>query len=260
MKNNTTQRLYKQAEPLAFWNFIKKDGLLFKDQKIENGNNLLPTGNIDYSNKGPFPGIALDGHSSYLSTSVPVLNTDKSFSIAAWVRLDSKLVKGTPILKEKEWSRTAISQNCPTHSMFYLGVRRIEEENDGVYVRSVKWSFTIAPIDGSESGKFDWCRANSSTIVDENFLDKWVLLVGILDTEERTVKLYVPSLNEIGTKKVPDGWDFWQAKGGFQVGRSRWLGNDLDHWPGSIGPIRAYSGILTAEEIKAIYSSDLEGV
>jgi hypothetical protein len=238
--------LPKKAKLVASWNFTKKE---------ENKNSLLLTGNIDYFNKGNFSGVNLDGCVACLSTSVPILNTSKSFSITAWVKINSKLVNGTPILKEDEWARTAISQNCTTHSVFYLGVRRIAETDN---TTSIKWSFTIAPIDGRETGKFDWCRANSSTVVDEKFLDKWVFLVGVLDTEERIVKLYVPSLNEIGIKSVPDGWDFWETNEGLQIGRSRWLENDLDYWPGSIGPIRAYSGILTDEEINKIYYTDLE--
>lgn len=258
MKSNLAHSLNNRAELLASWNFQGQDGSFYSDI-TENGNDLIPTGNVIHSNEGLFSGqITLDGSSSYVSTSSPVLDTDKSFSITAWVKLDSKLVKGSPILKEEEWARTAISQDCSTHSVFYLGVRRIEEARpDGVSFRLVKWSFTIAPKDGRESGKFDWCRANSTTIADESFLDKWVFLVGVLDTEERMAKLYLPSLNEIGTKKVPDDWDFWQTNGGLQIGRARWLGNDLDHWPGSIGPIRAYSGTLTPKEAKQIYLMDL---
>ncbi|MDP3372305.1 MAG: LamG-like jellyroll fold domain-containing protein [Candidatus Paracaedibacteraceae bacterium] len=254
MSNNSRKIFTPHTQLVGFWNFEQKEVDCFKDL-TGNSNDLTCTGIIKHSNNTVFPGeITLDGTHAHLSTKNPVLRTDKSFSIAAWVKLNSQLVQSKSILQEDEWARTAVSQNCSTHSMFYLGIRKVEEKGSSAISRKiVKWSFTIAPKDGRESGKFDWCRANSISIVDEKSLDRWMLLVGVLDTDKRIAKLYIRNLDEIGEKQVPDGWKFWQADAGLQIGRARWLGVDLDNWPGSVGPVRAFSGILTPNEINEIY-------
>lgn len=243
---------------ISTWDFARKHDKSYLHDTNGVGHTLFPNGKVNYATNNNFCYLSLDGQSASLSTEGSVIKTDASFTVAAWVRLDSGVVKGSPILQDNEWARTALSQNSTTHSVFYLGVRRIGDTEDN---STVKWSFTIAPEDGRESGKFDWCRANSISVVDKSFLDKWVLLVGVLDTRKREAQLYIPSHNEISEVQIfPKDWEFWQTTEGLQVGKSRWLEEDLDHWPGSIGPIRVYSGVMTMEEAKALYTHDLNSL
>jgi hypothetical protein len=238
----------------GWWRFDKEGNGVFSDSSGK-GNSLTALGDPGWSSEDDFPGaFSFDGKTQCLGTASPILSTDESFSVAAWVRLDSSTLSGVPILKKDEHARTAVSQDSSTHSAFYLGVRRIQEtRSDGVTVSSIKWSFTISPIDGRETGLLDWRRANSSTPLDASVLDKWFMLVGVCDVNNRSAHIYIPNINESGIVYVQDDWEFWKANGSLQIGRSRWLGKDLDYWPGSIGPVKVFSGVLTAEDAKQLY-------
>lgn len=203
--------------------------------------------------------IVLDGETQWISTSKPILRTDQSFSIAAWVHLDSAIMSSKLELRKKEHSfaLTAVSQDSPTHSAFYLGIRRIEEtQPDGITTSALKWSFTVAPVDGSETGLLVWEHAHSVSSLEKSMLDNWVMLVGVYDVAKRAAYIYIPSINEAGIAYMPDAWTFWQADGALQIGRARWLGCNVDQWPGKIGPVRVFSGVLTEEDAKKLYTED----
>lgn len=255
--NNTAKKMHElnSSNLKGYWNFESIENGIVKDLS-GNENDLKAVGNLKCEKDKKFPGfVTLNGKDQYLSSDRPIIRTDQSFSVAAWVRLNSSS-NFDEILKEDDHALTAVSQNSSTHSVFYLGVRRIQKEDQGIYSSSLKWSFTISPIDGTESGEFDWTRANSTTVVDKTFFDKWVFLVGVVDANNKTASIYVPSLNETDIIKIPDGWDLWKANESLQVGRSRWLETDLDYWPGSIGPVRIYSSALTKETAQKLYDID----
>jgi len=241
------------------WDFNEKDGNALADS-AGNKHKLNATGLPKFFNEGhsnSISGVKLDGVTAWLSSINPVVLTDKSYSIVAWVRLDSDLLNNKLALKPKEHALTAVSQDSPTHSAFYLGVRQIQESlPNGSVQTSLKWNFTIAPIDGSETGPIEWQHAHVRTALNDSALDKWVMLVGVCDVEQRSAYIYVPNLGESGKVIVPNEWVFWKAKGGFQVGRSLWLGRNVDQWPGSISRVRAFSGVLTEEDAKMLYLKD----
>jgi hypothetical protein len=111
-----------------------------------------------------------------------VLSTDLSFSIAAWVRLDSSLLGKEFRLPDGWFATTAISQPGPrpgalTHSPFYLGARAIDEDTPDV----VKWCLEATPVDGDPPGPpwpFVWENAFSTQVIDSSAMDQWVFLVG----------------------------------------------------------------------------------
>jgi hypothetical protein len=221
-----------------------------------NGFDLSPTASPKrIADKTFGQAIALDGATQWLGTSKPVLRTDQNFSVAAWVRLDAAGTNGRALLEPGEHAMTAISQDSPSHSAFYLGIRQFpEKQADGTEKAVPRWNFTVAPVDGSLTGELPWTHAAASP-VDEGTLGQWVLLVGACDVSKGTAHLYIPSIDAVGVGEMPNGWTFWQADGGFQVGRARWLGRDVDQWSGSIGPVSAYSGLLTAADAKQLYAS-----
>ncbi len=83
-----------------------------------------------------------------------------------------------------------------------------------------------------------------------------VFLVGVSDHERRSIHLYVPEINESGVALIPDVWIFWNAVGGLQVGRGRWLNRDVDFWPGQIGSLRVFEGVLNPEDVRRLYLED----
>lgn len=249
---NSSQTENKSRTLQGWWKLDESTGDIIDHSG--KGNSLKVTGTPKRAQESQGGIVIFDSKEQSLGTANPVLRTDQSFSVVAWVRLDSKTLRGKVTLEDGHYAWTAVSQDSPTHSAFYLGARWIEKvQADGTTTFGIKWNFTISPVDGSETGVLEWQHAHADTSLDESVLDKWVMLVGVCDTEKRAAYLYIPEVDESGSAHVPDEWKFWQADGGLQLGRGRWLGRDVDQWPGSIGPVRVFSGVLSAEEAKELY-------
>lgn len=252
---NENQDQLNISQPIleGWWNFEENFGNAISDLSGSN-NALVATGNPRWCHKERLAGsVALDGATQWLSTDKSVLYTDKSFSIAAWVRLDSAILNGKLVLKTGENALTAVSQDSLTHSGFYLGARRFEElQPDGTITAVLNWSFTLAPVNMKDNG----VHARSKVLLNDSILDKWVMLIGVCDVEKRVAHIYLPDINELSTAYMPDIWTCWQAKGGFQVGRGHWLKKNVDQWPGSIGSVRVFSGVLSMEDAKKLYDED----
>lgn len=248
MKNNS-RLTHTGAKIQGWWNFQIQSP--FADSSAHS-NPLLPTG--EQTHNTTEDSIAFDG-AQWLSTANPILDTEQSYSVATWVRLDSQAMGNDLQLKHNEYALTAVSQDASTHSAFYLGVRKIENVNSSGEVTSsaLHWNFTVAPIDGSETGAIEWQHAYAKTPLDNTVLDKWVLLVGVCDTYSKTAGIYVPSCNQSNLIIMPDELVFLQSTQGLQIGKGRWLGRNVDYWPGSIKEVKAFSGILTESNIQALY-------
>lgn len=235
----------------GFWKFENE----FLDSSGKK-NNLNPVNSPPLRKNQKLSGsVSLDGIEQCLGTDNPVVDTEGSYTIAAWVRLESSKMNGKLSLPVGEHALTAVSQDTSTHSNFYLGLRQIDQEQpDGSLASSLRWNFTVSPIDGSETGAVEWQHAHSGRPLDDEDLDKWFLLVGVCDVKNRTANIYVPNSNEKGVINWPENLVQLPSEGGLQVGRGRWLGRDVDFWPGTIGPVKVLSGALSEEQAKEIYT------
>lgn len=186
------------------------------------------------------------------ATSRGVLQTDQSFSVAAWVRLDSKLT-GPDLAMDKGWfAWTAVAQSGPYHSPFYLGARQIEYGGEGTGDFHLHWNFTVAPVDGTDDGPVDWIHAHSSEELDGTQADQWVLLVGVYDLENGVAKIFVPTQNDSGEEPLPDDWPLWHGSENVQIGQAWFRDEFVDQWPGDVGPVRFYAGVLDEQAARGI--------
>lgn len=251
-KNEDANNLSKPITLKGYWKFEND----FSDAS-GNKNNLTPHGNPTLIKDSKISGaVNLDGSSQSLGTSYPVVDTEGNYTIAAWIRLNSLAMNGKLALKPGEHALTAISQDTTTHSNFYLGLRQIDKEQpDGILTSSLRWNFTVSPIDGSETGAVEWQHAHAESHLDDSALDKWFLVIGVCDNTRRTASIYVPTVNEKGSIQWPDALVQLPTEGGLQVGRGRWLGRDVDFWPGSVGPIKVFSGAMSEEEVNRLYKN-----
>ncbi|MFI2710816.1 LamG-like jellyroll fold domain-containing protein [Micromonospora sp. NPDC018662] len=241
---------------LAWWRF-DDPARAEVDDASGNGHTMVPHGGPTWTAGGKFGGgYALDGATQWFSTTDPVVRSDRSLSVAAWVRLDSARTGPTPALPDDWYAVTAVSQNGPSHTPFYLGVRLIDDPVHSKTNYSIRWNFTAAPVDGSETGPVEWCHAFSRQVIQPSELDRWVLLVGVYDLDAGFVRLYVPGNDDAGETRLPDGWPSWRAEGGVQLGQARFRDDVSDQWPGSIGAVRIYSGVLTAADAASLYAED----
>lgn len=155
------------------------------------------------------------------TTGGPAVRTDRTFSVAAWVRTDS-LPSG--------WT-TAVSQDGGRMSGFYLQLNP----------QTHQWSFMMPATDEDHAPRR---RANSTASAVPG---RWTHLVGTFDHATGTLRLYVDGVAqpETGTHTTP-----WQAGGSVQVGRARYQAGPVDYFQGAIDDVRLYDRLLSAEEIR----------
>ncbi len=168
--------------------------------------------------------LRLDGSTGHAATTGPVVDTTKSFSVSAWVRLETSAL-------DKNY--TALSQDGLRKSGFYL-------KYDGGLK---KWVFAKAKTDTDESG---WYQAVSKATPAVN---SWTHLVGVYDAVTRKLRIYVNGDQGTDSGQLDA---VWHAGGGLQIGRSKWLGAYVDQLPGVLDDVRVYDralGPIEAEEL-----------
>lgn len=238
----------------AYWNFsnIQKDRV---PDLSANDNYLFSTGRPNFINDSSLNNVVeLNGRTQWLSTKAPIVATDQSFSITAWVRLNGNLLGGNIDLGKGQNALTAVSQDSDTHAGFYLGIRKYKVTAASNNHRSIyRWCFALAPIAMDMPG----IHASSKCLLNSDDLDRWILLVAVSDVENRCVQLHLPSLNETQVTPMQDSWKLWNSTKGFQIGRGQWDKQIVDQWPGSIGPVRVFRGVLSFEQSQLLYYEDL---
>ena len=190
------------------------------DYGAHNGTVNTPVGNAHWTDGRIGDAIQLDGSSGYVSTTGgPVIGTTGSFSISAWVRLDSV---------DNVW-HTAVSQDGNRESGFFLQ-----------YLGDVhEWAFTMPEADADNAVPD---RATSSTAAVQAGV--WTHLIGTYDPGSGQLQLYVNGmLAGTATHTSPVN-----ATGAFTIGRGKFNGAPVDYWPGSIDEVRAYNRVVSAAE------------
>jgi hypothetical protein len=248
------------AEPVrlkGWWKLDEATGTVAADASGA-GHPLHVIGDPKRIKGGKFGGaFVLDGMDQWLKGDEPVLESDRSFSVAAWVRLDSATMG---LWKPGWFAMTALSHDGASHSPFYLGARLINESPAGLPpIYRLRWDFTVAPVDGSETGPVELVHAYASGVIEEADLDAWTFIVGVYDLGASEARVYVPSHGDEGTAALPRQWPAWRADGGLAVGQARFRDGVADQWHGAVGQIRVYAGVLTAQDTASLYTSDALG-
>ncbi len=179
-----------------------------------------PVGNAHWTAGREDDAIQLDGNSGYVSTAGgPVVGTTGSFSISAWVKLDSV---------DNVW-HTAVSQDGNRESGFFLQ-----------YLGDVhEWAFTMPEADADNAVPD---RATSSAAAVQAGV--WTHLIGTYDPGSGKLQLYVNG-KLAGTATHTAAIN---ATGAFDIGRAKYDGGPVDYWPGAIDEVRAYNRVVSAAE------------
>ncbi|MGQ4267616.1 LamG domain-containing protein [Nocardiopsis changdeensis] len=164
------------------------------------------------------PGVRFNGEDEYIETLGPVLRTDRSFSIAAWVRLDES---------ELDTDAVAVSQSGEQRSAFQLGY----ESSNGTWV--FRFSSDDEPVTGAEV----WSGVHSTSPARPG---EWTHLAGVYDYTRKEMVLYVDSF--MAARASVD--HAWHAEGGLLIGAAQIQGANGRYWPGDIDDVHAYQGAL----------------
>ncbi len=193
------------------------------------GNTSIPPGGSGQAGTG----LRLDGATGYTDTAGPVLYTDQSFTVSAWVRVgDGNGDTSAPDLPTG--NRTAVGQSGQWLSAFFLGFK----VKDG----ATRWCFAMKDTD-SDGGP--WVDVLSPTPVSTADVGRWVHLVGVFDAAAQRMSLYVNGALAASAARTAS----WHASGPLTVGAALWspVGGPpriVDHWLGDLDEVRVYAGAV----------------
>ncbi|WP_232283996.1 LamG-like jellyroll fold domain-containing protein [Saccharomonospora glauca] len=156
----------------------------------------------------------------YLSAPRPDIRTDKSYTVAAWVKADD--------LTRQE---AAVSMGDAEYTPFSLGYR----------IDTGRWSMAVTCPEskGCERG------GGVASSVERPRADEWVHLTGVYDAQKREVRLYI---NGRFAGKATDVHS-WNNSGELLIGRTVWTGLPADPWYGAVDEVRVFAGVPSDGEI-----------
>ncbi|MFF9410137.1 LamG domain-containing protein [Streptomyces anandii] len=181
-------------------------------------------------------GLSLNGTTAYAATSTGVIDTRASYTVSAWVLLNSA---GSS-------NQTIVGQDGSFYSGFYLSYQGL----------SKTWTLRTSPTDASDGNISDQivvARQPATAGV-------WTHLAAVYDGPKKLIKLYVNGILQ-GTHTVAPSWE---AGGPLQIGRVLWRGDYTDFLAGSVDEVTTWQRALTdaqiSDEARALTSEKYAGV
>ncbi|WP_421742691.1 LamG-like jellyroll fold domain-containing protein [Cellulomonas sp.] len=200
---------------------------------VSSGVTLVNGPGRELGNKQPGDyALRFDALDDAASTSQPIVATDATFSVMAFVKLED--VDGT---------YTAVSQDGGQVSGFELGHRVDASCPDGTGGHC--WAFWMPGSDAAGAPVAVMSKTPAR-------VGSWVQLTGVRNASDGTLKLAVCELGNPQPKfedsrLAPTAWS---ASGAFQVGRGRAGGAPARAWHGAISHVRTYTGAIVAENLR----------
>ncbi len=200
---------------IAAYPFDENAGTVAKD--IVGGHNATLVGGASWTAGRTGSALATNGSGQFADTGAALLNTEGSYSAAAWVRFNAV----------GDGFQTVVSQDGGDHSAFYL---------------------QYSGADHKLAFSFVGTRALAPSTVEPN---RWYHLVGVRDASAGTLKLYVDG-QPAATRAVCLG----EASTGHTViGRGQYGGNPVDYLNGAADQVHLYDRALTDAEVNTLYTS-----
>ncbi|MFD1084442.1 LamG-like jellyroll fold domain-containing protein [Micromonospora andamanensis] len=165
------------------------------------------------------------GTGGALTTPGPVVRTDNSFTVAAWVKPDADSYNTT---------RTVVSQ----HGQFASGLNLQYRPDKG-------WSFMLFHED-----ELNAQRTIAATPASPG-QSEWLHLVGVYDAAAQEIRLYKDGEPvAIEPYTLPS----WHANGSMEIGRAKYNREFKDNWKGAIDNVQVWAGALTDDQIFAEFA------
>ncbi|MGW4273291.1 LamG domain-containing protein [Streptomyces seoulensis] len=166
-------------------------------------------------------GLNLNGTTAYAATTAGVADTRASYTVSAWVRLDTA---GSA-------NQTILGQDGTFYSGFYLS-----------YQGSYKtWTLRTSPTDASDGNISEQIVVAKQPAI----AGAWTHLAAVYDAPKKQIRLYVNGVLQ-GSDTVASSW---AANGPLQIGRVMWRGSYYDYLSGSVDEVTAWQQALTDTEI-----------
>ncbi len=220
---------------LGYWKFDDEQGSTTAVNAVPGGAAGVLSGDAKFVT-GQVNGAVKLGGAGQVSMGAPVIRTDQSFTVTAWLTVDAEAVANQ--------ARTAVSQDGTVHSGFFLGYRN----QDGG-----RWEFHVPSADRTTPRPPDAIAhsgANSARV------GQTAHVAAVYDAPLQQIRLYVDGWL-VGTAPRTSGF---HATGPLRVGGGRWEGNPVNPWSGTVDELRAYSRALAVEELQGLVSRDAVAV
>ncbi|MFF4602737.1 LamG-like jellyroll fold domain-containing protein [Streptomyces sp. NPDC001339] len=162
--------------------------------------------------------LHLNGTSAYAATPGPVVDTTRSFSVSAWVKLDNK-----------DRNYTFLSQAGDRASGFQLYYSKYYD----------KWVFNRHVKDTDDT------QIARSMSKDSAQTGVWTQLTGVYDAATKKIQLFVNGTPQTAA----DFTTPWRASSALQIGRLFYKGTWQEHFAGTIDNIRIWDRPVEAGEI-----------
>ncbi|MEU0142030.1 LamG-like jellyroll fold domain-containing protein [Streptomyces albidoflavus] len=165
--------------------------------------------------------ISLNGSDDYAQSDISVVDTDRGFTVSAWVKL-SKTPSGTATVAMQP------GNNRPGFELYY----------SSAYER---WIFNQYESD-SQDAKIIRAMAPQAGGVK---VGEWQHLVGSYNGSERFIELYVDG-QQVGQADLPSAWN---ARRGLVLGAASHNGKVGNFLPGVIDEVQIFDKRITANEV-----------
>ena len=206
------------ARLVASWSADENSGATLADA-TGNGRPATLKGGYTWTTGHSGSAVSFDGTTGEANAAPSALQTDRSYSVAAWVKVTSPTT-----------FPNAVGEDDAQRSAFFL-----RASGD-----PVQWEFVVS----TNPATSDHIRAGSGSLT----TDRWTHLVGVYDQAAGQARLYVDGELK-GTQAVPK---LWNATGATTIGRGRWNNANVNFWTGGIDDVKLYQGTLTQAQITAL--------
>ncbi|GAA0692758.1 hypothetical protein GCM10010193_54170 [Kitasatospora atroaurantiaca] len=220
-----SRTLYGDASghPNGWWKLDQTSGSTVTDNS-GTGYTAATSGAVTWSGGA----ASFDGTGGAISTNGPVINSTSSYTVSAWVNL---------------------ADNTTWHSFVTQGGTNVPSFHLS-YDKNLGWAFIATSSDSKTPSAY--YSASSSSVA----LNTWTHLVGVFDSSNGAMKLYVNgALAGSGTNPSP-----WTGTGGLTIGQSKPLtGAPYDFHKGQIGNVQVYQRAVSATEAQTLYANGRTG-
>lgn len=160
--------------------------------------------------------LSMDGTNGFAESTLPVVDTTKSFTVSAWVK------------PTEHGMKNILAQNATFQSAFQLGI-----QSQGKPV------FKKPSTDTKDGDGGTWQAA----IADDPLpIGEWSHVAGVYDENAQQLRLYVNGELQAATNGVTP---LLESNGFLEIGRSLYNGTFTNYWPGSIDDVHAFSDPLS---------------
>jgi Concanavalin A-like lectin/glucanases superfamily len=177
-----------------------------------------------------------DGHGKAglgnAATAGPVLRTDQSYTVSAWVRLGGEPGDALPTRH-----MTAVAHDGNVAGAFVLA-----------YHNAGRWGFWLHGSDAANAPQVANVRSATAPVA-----GTWTHLVGVYDAGADKITLYVNGGASV-TSAALSAPVTWSAPGPLVVGRELYNGQPTNAFSGDLDQVKVFAGAMSDRQVKALYT------